>query len=73
MRWPNINAQSSFHGIPPGRAARRRARPTYVTTKQFLLQFGFNSLRGLPDAEALEDELAFEGKAAGGRLAGGAR
>ena len=28
---------------------------TYVTTKQFLLQFGFNSLRDLPDAEALED------------------
>jgi chromosome segregation and condensation protein ScpB len=46
---------------------------TYVTTKQFLVQFGFNSLRDLPDAEALEDELAFEGKAAGGRLAGGAR
>ncbi|RUV77483.1 SMC-Scp complex subunit ScpB [Mesorhizobium sp. M5C.F.Cr.IN.023.01.1.1] len=28
---------------------------TYVTTKEFLLQFGFNSLRDLPDAEALED------------------
>ncbi|MEP9390119.1 SMC-Scp complex subunit ScpB [Mesorhizobium sp. KR9-304] len=28
---------------------------TYVTTKQFLLQFGFNSLRDLPDVEALED------------------
>jgi hypothetical protein len=26
-----------------------------VTTKQFLLHIGFNSLRDLPDAEALED------------------
>ncbi|PBB52008.1 MULTISPECIES: SMC-Scp complex subunit ScpB [Mesorhizobium] len=28
---------------------------TYVTTKEFLLQFGFDTLRDLPDIEALED------------------
>lgn len=28
---------------------------TYVTTKEFLLEFGFNTLRDLPDFEALED------------------
>jgi segregation and condensation protein B len=28
---------------------------TYVTTKEFLLQFGFDTLRDLPDFEALED------------------
>jgi len=28
---------------------------TYVTTKDFLLQFGFDTLRDLPDFEALED------------------
>jgi len=28
---------------------------TYVTTKAFLLQFGFDTLRDLPDIEALED------------------
>jgi hypothetical protein len=28
---------------------------TYVTTKPFLLQFGFDTLRDLPDFEALED------------------
>nr|WP_244426022.1 SMC-Scp complex subunit ScpB [Mesorhizobium amorphae] len=28
---------------------------TYVTTKAFLLQFGFDTLRDLPDFEALED------------------
>ncbi len=28
---------------------------TYVTTKQFLLEFGLDTLRGLPDFEALED------------------
>ncbi len=28
---------------------------TYVTTKEFLLEFGLNTLRDLPDFEALED------------------
>jgi len=28
---------------------------TYVTTKEFLLEFGFDTLRDLPDFEALED------------------
>ncbi|MER9664035.1 SMC-Scp complex subunit ScpB [Mesorhizobium sp. M0159] len=28
---------------------------TYVTTKEFLLEFGFDTLRDLPDIEALED------------------
>ncbi|MCV3211663.1 SMC-Scp complex subunit ScpB [Mesorhizobium sp. YC-39] len=28
---------------------------TYVTTKEFLLEFGFDTLRDLPDVEALED------------------
>lgn len=28
---------------------------TYVTTKEFLSQFGFETLRDLPDMEALED------------------
>lgn len=28
---------------------------TYVTTKEFLLEFGFDTLRDLPDYEALED------------------
>jgi len=28
---------------------------TYVTTKQFLLEFGLDTLRDLPDFEALED------------------
>jgi segregation and condensation protein B len=29
--------------------------PTYVTTKEFLLEFGLDTLRDLPDFEALED------------------
>src|SRR5207302_2755004 len=28
---------------------------TYVTTKEFLVHFGFDTLRDLPDMEALED------------------
>ena len=28
---------------------------TYVTTKEFLLEFGLDTLRNLPDFEALED------------------
>ncbi|MBA3447636.1 MAG: SMC-Scp complex subunit ScpB, partial [Pseudaminobacter sp.] len=28
---------------------------TYVTTKEFLLKFGLDTLRDLPDFEALED------------------
>ncbi len=28
---------------------------TYVTTKEFLAHFGFDTLRDLPDIEALED------------------
>ncbi len=28
---------------------------TYVTTKEFLLEFGLDTLRDLPDFEALED------------------
>ncbi len=30
-------------------------RRTYVTTKDFLLEFGLDMLRDLPDFEALED------------------
>ena len=41
---------------PPGRAARPPGAPyAYVTTPGFLAQFGFESLRDLPDIEKLED------------------
>jgi hypothetical protein len=41
---------------PQGRAARSPAPPyAYVTTSGLLAQFGFDSLRGLPDNEKLED------------------
>ena len=41
---------------PPARAARTPGAPyTYVTTKAFLSHFGFDTLRDLPDFEALED------------------
>lgn len=37
------------------RAPQPGAPYTYVTTKAFLAQFGFDTLRDLPDIEALED------------------
>ena len=37
------------------RAPQPGAPYTYVTTKAFLTQFGFDTLRDLPDMEALED------------------
>ena len=44
---------------------------TYVTTKEFLLEFGFDTLRDLPDFEALEDAgLLSKEKLAGGRNPG---
>jgi hypothetical protein len=46
----------------PARRRHDRLRPappdapyTYVTTKEFLLEFGLDTLRDLPDFEALED------------------
>jgi hypothetical protein len=42
-------------GSPPDRAARRPAPYAYVTTEKFLIGFGFESLRDLPDLEALKD------------------
>lgn len=45
---------------------------TYVTTKEFLLEFGLDTLRDLPDFEALEDAglLSKEKLLAGGIMAG---
>ncbi|MER9174385.1 SMC-Scp complex subunit ScpB [Mesorhizobium sp. M0955] len=45
---------------------------TYVTTKGFLLEFGFDTLRDLPDFEALEDAglLSKEKLLAGGIMPG---
>jgi len=48
---------------------------TYVTTKQFLSAFGMETLRDLPDIEALEDaglinRQAVRAEAASGGLAG---
>jgi chromosome segregation and condensation protein ScpB len=37
------------------RAPQPGAPYTYVTTKAFLAQFGFDTLRDLPDIDALED------------------
>lgn len=45
---------------------------TYVTTKAFLLEFGFDTLRDLPDFEALEDAgLLSKEKLLAGDLPGG--
>ena len=43
-----------FIGSGP-RAPQPGAPYTYVTTKEFLAHFGFDTLRDLPDIEALED------------------
>lgn len=45
---------------------------TYVTTKEFLLEFGLDTLRDLPDFDALEDAglLSKEKLLAGGIPAG---
>lgn len=44
---------------------------TYVTTKEFLLEFGFDTLRDLPDFEALEDAgLLSKDKLLAGDVAG---
>ena len=37
------------------RSPKLRARYAYLTTEKFLLEFGFESLRDLPDLEALRD------------------
>jgi len=42
---------------------------TYVTTKKFLEQFGLDTLRDLPDLEALEDAGLLSLRAAGGDFA----
>lgn len=39
----------------PARPTNPHAPHTYVTTKTFLSHFGFDTLRDLPDIEALED------------------
>lgn len=39
--------------------SRRPARPTYITTREFLLEFGLDTRRDLPDFEALEDAGLF--------------
>jgi len=45
---------------------------TYVTTKEFLLEFGFDTLRDLPDFEALEDAgLLSKEKLLAGEIPGG--
>lgn len=45
---------------------------TYVTTKEFLLEFGLDTLRDLPDFEALEDAgLLSKEKLLGGEIAAG--
>ena len=42
--------------MPPVRAALQPGAPyTYVTTKQFLSHFGFDTLRDLPDMQQLEN------------------
>ncbi|MER9681532.1 SMC-Scp complex subunit ScpB [Mesorhizobium sp. M0115] len=46
----------SFGLIASGPRAPQPGAPyTYVTTKEFLLEFGLDTLRDLPDFEALED------------------
>ncbi|MDP3255233.1 SMC-Scp complex subunit ScpB [Bosea sp. (in: a-proteobacteria)] len=46
----------SFGFIASGPRAPQPGAPyTYVTTKEFLLEFGLDTLRDLPDFEALED------------------
>ncbi len=45
---------------------------TYVTTKEFLLEFGLDTLRDLPDFEALEDaELLSKEKLLAGDIPAG--
>jgi hypothetical protein len=54
--FPADHPSRALHILPFfGKEISRDLIGAYVTTKQFLLQFGFNSLRDLPDAEALED------------------
>lgn len=53
-----IGSLRSFGFIASGprtRAPQPGAPYTYVTTKEFLLEFGLDTLRDLPDFEALED------------------
>ena len=45
---------AGFVGSGP-RSPTPGAPYTYVTTKEFLLEFGLDTLRDLPDFEALED------------------
>ena len=48
-----LHARGSHHHRPP--RPRRGAPYTFVTTEQFLVAFGLESLRDLPDREQLED------------------
>jgi hypothetical protein len=41
--------------LPPSRSPQPGAPYTYVTTKQFLSHFGFDTLRDLPDIEQVEE------------------
>ncbi|RWI36126.1 SMC-Scp complex subunit ScpB [Mesorhizobium sp.] len=51
-----VGTLRSFGFIASGPRSPTPGAPyTYVTTKEFLLQFGFDTLRDLPDLEALED------------------
>jgi len=54
------------------RAPRQGAPSTYVTTRGFLSHYGFDSLRDLPDFEALEDAgLLSKDKLLAGDIGGG--
>lgn len=44
-----------LHCLRSAKSDTRGAPSAYVTTKEFLLEFGFDTLRDLPDFEALED------------------
>jgi len=60
-----------FIGAGP-RAPRQGAPSTYVTTRGFLSHFGFDTLRDLPDFEALEDAgLLSKDKLLAGDVGGG--
>lgn len=48
------NDMANQHASGP-RSPTPGAPYTYVTTKAFLLEFGLDTLRDLPDFEALED------------------
>ena len=51
----SIHSLSAFDRAESPRAPQPGAPYTYVTTQAFLLEFGLETLRDLPDREALED------------------